>query len=114
MRRKPHRNTTSTCYNVTMEETRNPCPLCSRMIRDRDLSRHHVIPRSRGGANVEPVCRTCHRQIHALFGNRQLARELNSLDRLRENPQMAVYLRWVATRNPDRYFPGKTSRLKRR
>ena len=42
----------------------------------------------------------------------EVARGLEAFARAEILPH--VYLRWVATRNPDRYFRGKTSRQKRR
>jgi hypothetical protein len=33
------------------------------------MSRHHVIPRSRGGKETVEIHRDIHRTYHALFGN---------------------------------------------
>ena len=37
----------------------------------------------------------CHRQVHALFSEAILARELNSVELLQANAQIANYLTWV-------------------
>ena len=44
----------------------------------------------------------CHRQIHALFDNATLARELNCVERLRDEPRMQRFLAWVRKQDPDR------------
>lgn len=58
---------------------------------------HHLVPRSRGG-KFGPralLCPTCHRQLHAMFSEATLAKELNSIETLRANPEVASYLNWV-------------------
>ena len=58
---------------------------------------HHLVPRSRGGrfGPKTRLCPTCHRQLHALFSEVTLAKELYSIELIRTNPQMADYLRWA-------------------
>ena len=71
------------------------CELCLR-----DFQRftvHHLVPRSRGGkfGPKAKLCPTCHHQLHALFSESTLAKEMDSLERIRVNPEMASYLEWV-------------------
>jgi hypothetical protein len=71
------------------------CELCERQV-DR-YTVHHLVPRAKGG-NHGPkarLCPPCHRQLHALFSEITLARELNSIPRLRANGQISLYLQWV-------------------
>ncbi len=71
------------------------CELC---LRDTDrYTVHHLVPRSRGGrfGPKAKLCPTCHRQLHALFSEATLAKELHSIDLIRANPQMSEYLRWA-------------------
>ena len=58
---------------------------------------HHLVPRSRGGkfGPKTRLCPTCHRTLHALFSEATLAKDLDSLDRIRAHPEMANYLNWV-------------------
>ena len=82
------------------------CELCHRDVET--LTVHHLIPRQktkRQKADPGPtahLCSACHRQIHALFDNTQLARDLNSLEALRREPGMAKFLNWIGKQNPDR------------
>ncbi len=71
------------------------CELCWR--ESPRLTAHHLVPRAEGGRFGPKVtlCPTCHGQLHALFSTTTLARELNSIEGIRANPQMANYLRWV-------------------
>lgn len=76
-----------------------PCALCGRHVAR--LSRHHLVPRSEGGREVVGLCAACHQTLHAFFSNRTLSSELNTLDALRQQPEITRYLRWVS-RQPDR------------
>ena len=72
-----------------------PCELCLREVERCTV--HHLVPRAEGGrfGPIARLCATCHRQLHAMFTESTLARELNSLDAIRSNPEMRKYLKWV-------------------
>ena len=71
------------------------CELCKR--ESLRFTSHHLIPRSRGGKSgpQAKLCPTCHRQLHAMFSESTLAKELNSIEALRANPEFSGYLRWA-------------------
>ena len=71
------------------------CQLCQREV-ERYTS-HQLVPRSKEGRFGPTVrlCSTCHRQLHALFSEATLAKELYTVEMVRSNPQMADYLRWA-------------------
>lgn len=73
------------------------CALCEREVTK--LTEHHLKPKSRlKRGETTPtiwICSACHRQIHALFTNLQLADEYNSLERLRDEPRMRKFLTWI-------------------
>ncbi|MBD0386626.1 MAG: HNH endonuclease [Nostoc sp. C3-bin3] len=70
------------------------------------LTVHHLIPRQntkRKKQDPSPtanICSACHRQIYALFDNKLLAFELNTLDKLKNKPQMQKFLVWVRKQDP--------------
>ena len=71
------------------------CELCLREAERYTV--HHLVPRAKGGrfGPKAKLCPTCHRQLHALFSEAMLAKELYSIDLIRANPQMSEYLRWA-------------------
>ena len=71
------------------------CALCKR--ESPRFTCHHLVPRSRGGKFGPQVklCPTCHRQLHAMFSESTLAKDLNSIQALKANPEFAAYLRWA-------------------
>lgn len=82
------------------------CELCARDC-DR-LTLHHLIPKQHTKRkNLAPgptidICSACHRQIHSMFDNRQLAHDLNSIEKLRQHPKMERFIRWVRKQDADK------------
>lgn len=76
------------------------CPLCEREIPDGQCDAHHFVPRSHGGRDTWVLHRVCHRQVHALFTEQELATHYHTVERLRAHPAMARFLAWVRRRPP--------------
>lgn len=80
------------------------CQLCEREIEE--LTAHHLIPRQtvkRKQADAGPtidICGACHRQIHAFYSNIELARELNTIEKLQSEPKMQKFLKWISKQDP--------------
>jgi len=89
------------------------CPLCDRPIPDTQRDAHHWIPKSKGGKHTTYLHRICHRQIHALFTEAELAKQFNSVDALLAHRDIAVFVAWVKTK-PDDFMERtrKSQRLK--
>lgn len=85
------------------EEATPVCPLCDRPIPPEQRDAHHLVPKSRGGVQTAWLHRICHRQIHALFTESELAHDLHHVDALRQHPEMMRFLAWVR-RKPDDFF----------
>lgn len=89
------------------------CPLCERPTPSSEISDHHLVPKSKGGKETEPICNPCHRQIHALYDNWTLANRLNTVESLREDERFAKYLKWAAKQPPGKRFKTKSSNPKK-
>ena len=70
------------------------------------ITLHHLLPKSKGGgAEVRvPLCKPCHKQIHATFGNTELAKGYASVAALRAAEALQPFLKWVRKQKPDRSF----------
>lgn len=83
-----------------------PCQLCDRTCDQ--LTRHHLIPRQQTRRQQQApsptiaICAACHKHLHTLFDNRQLACELNTLEALRSHPRMAKFIAWVRKQDPNK------------
>jgi len=85
------------------------CALCHRPL-GRRVEWHHVVPKSQGGRETVPLHPICHRAIHATATNKELARLYPTLDALREAPDMARFLKWIAGKPPDFHAPTRKGR----
>ena len=82
------------------------CELCGR---ERRLTFHHLIPvtvhknkwfkqrfsreeMSRGAL----LCTDCHSAVHAFVSEKELGRELNTVDKLRSHDDIGRFVRWVS------------------
>lgn len=95
-----------------MSEPDRPCVLCERLFSAKNLTRHHCLPREKGGTmeHVELVCSQCHGMVHATFTNETLARMYPTAAKLREAPELANYLKWVRKQPATRRKANKTRR----
>jgi len=82
-----------------MDET--ICPLCGRPL-GRKREGHHIVPKSKGGTEVVDVHPICHRKIHRVFTNAELA-GLGTIEALKGHPEMVKFTNWIARKPPDFY-----------
>ncbi len=91
-------------------------PVCELCLRESvRFTEHHLVPRSRGGkyGPKARLCPTCHRQLHAMFSEKTLANELNSIERLRDDPGFAGYLKWASKQKDGAAFRVRRANAKR-
>ena len=79
------------------------CPVCGREIPPAQQDAHHFVPKSKGGRETTLLHRICHRQIHALFSETELARQFNTAQALLQHPQVQIFVQWVR-RKPNDFF----------
>lgn len=89
------------------------CPICDRAIPSSQKDAHHLIPKSKGGKSTEYLHRICHKQIHALFTETELANQFNHAAILKGHTDMQKFIQWVSTK-PNSFYEKtrKSSRLK--
>lgn len=90
------------------------CPLCERPIPPSQQDAHHLVPKSRGGVHTVLLHRVCHRQIHALLTETELARHYSDIAALLEHPELSRFVRWVRTKPADFFERSRKSRRIRR
>ena len=86
----------------------NQCIFCLRIMKN-GTTEHHLIPRHchrkrwfkarytrRQMNQTVPACRLCHNAIHRLIPDeKQLGRELNTVEALLAHPPFARFLKWA-------------------
>ena len=84
------------------------CELCER--ENVEVTRHHLVPRMRHNKKVKreigadrnhtvPLCRPCHDQLHALFTEKELEREYNTIEKLLAHSDVQTWLAWIKTKS---------------
>jgi hypothetical protein len=91
-----------------------PCSLCERTFARRQLTRHHCLPKEKGGTSedVELLCPQCHGMVHATYTNGTLASRYPTIDQLRQAPELEKFLRWVRKQPPSRRKRNRPRRRK--
>lgn len=71
------------------------CELCFRD--EVEVTVHHLTPKELGGTFMPTakVCFPCHKQIHALYMNEELALRMNTIERLRDDEQIRKFIKWI-------------------
>ena len=87
------------------------CPLCDRVIPESQRDAHHLVPKSKGGRETEFLHRICHRQIHALFTESELAKQYFTVEAILTHPEARKFVDWVKKKPPD--FIDGTKKSKR-
>lgn len=79
------------------------------------LSRHRLIPRMRHRnkktrkrfgrqamtRHIARLCKPCHKQVHALFSEKELAESYYSLDALRQYVDVQRFIEWTSGKPED-------------
>ena len=89
------------------------CPLCEREIPPSQSDDHHLVPRLKGGKETTAMHRVCHRQIHALFSEAELAKKYNTVEALLAVPEVQKFVNWVKTKPIDFCDGAKMSNRRR-
>ncbi|QOR68230.1 HNH endonuclease [Cytobacillus suaedae] len=71
------------------------CELCGRD--EVATTIHHLLPKEMGGTfgATANLCIPCHKQIHALYTNGEIAARLTTIRELREDEQLASFIKWI-------------------
>ena len=82
------------------------CALCHREVPAELITLHHLHPKSRGGKAQQrtPLCKPCHKQLHATFSNIELEKFYPTLEALRSAPKLRPFLKWIRKQKPGRNF----------
>lgn len=100
------------------------CDFCERTVSF--ITEHHLIPKATHNNKlikkrhtqeelfkVAWACKDCHRTIHALFSEKTLARQFNSVDDLKGDIEMGKYLAWIKNKPEGAASKARQSKSKR-
>ena len=91
------------------------CPLCQRILKEGpSTDKHHLIPKSLGGKDMILLHRVCHQKIHSLFSEKDLAKKYFSIEKLLDNEDIRIFIKWVRKKPADFVDINFTSNKKRK
>lgn len=99
----------STTHPLSPPPVPECCELCGR---GESLTKHHLIPRALHNkpryrkrysreerlTAIAWLCRSCHKHIHRLYSERELADRLNSIEALRHDAAIHTFVEWLASK----------------
>lgn len=71
------------------------CELCGR--EEVETTIHHLTPKEMGGAFLPTakLCIPCHKQIHAIYMNDELATRLSTIHELKQDEKLKSFVKWI-------------------
>jgi hypothetical protein len=91
------------------------CPICDRdMWQGPSIDRHHFYPKCKGGRETEYLHKICHRKIHSLYKETELAKKYNTAESLKDVAEIIEFVKWISNKEPDFYDRNVTCNRKRR
>jgi len=89
-----------------------PCSLCGRPA---PTTRHHVVPKCRRRnkmpaeakeniGTTKNFCRDCHRAVHVIFTEKELAAQYFTVDKLMADPRVQKFVAWIRKKPPTTFF----------
>ncbi len=85
-----------------MSEEIIACSLCGRTLAA-PYDKHHIVPKSKGGRQTVYLHKICHRKIHSLLSEAELKHVFNSIDKLKEHPEISKFIKWISNKPPSLY-----------
>ncbi|SES26547.1 HNH endonuclease [Salipaludibacillus aurantiacus] len=78
-----------------MKRRTGQCEVCTR--NEVELTEHHLIPKEEGGTHLQTamLCKPCHKQIHNLYTNRELAVRLGTVKKLQNDEQLKKFIKFI-------------------
>ena len=90
------------------------CALCGRQMVESTV--HHLLPKEMGGTfgPTANLCIPCHKQIHALYTNEEIAVRLSTLPELRGDASIGRFIKWIRKQPPTKIIKIKKSNARKR
>lgn len=71
------------------------------MIAGASVDKHHWVPRTEGGCAASHLHRICHRMVHRVFTEKELAVAYSDPEAIRDHPEIQRFVAWVRRKPPE-------------
>lgn len=91
------------------------CPVCDRVLGNKNISKHHLIPKSKGGKHTDTIDlhNICHQKIHSVFTEKELKDHFNTIEKIRDHDEIQKFIKWVSKQDPAFYQGNRISKRKK-
>lgn len=90
------------------------CPICDReMWVGPSIDKHHMVPKCKGGKATEYLHKICHRKIHSIWTEKELEREFNNAEKIREHEEIQKFIKFISKKEPDFYDKNEQHKRKK-
>jgi len=90
------------------------CPICLHEYERTQLTKHHLVPKSRKGKATVLICAACHKQIHAIFSEKELEAKYSTVEALCDAEEFRPWVSWIRKRKPTKRLRVTQSGRRRR
>ena len=84
------------------------------MIEGRSVDKHHLVPKTYGGTDIQLVHRVCHGKIHHALDEKDLRDHYHTWGRLKEHTEIKKFIRWVKKKDPEYYTHHKDTAARKK
>ncbi|WP_449537712.1 HNH endonuclease [Ferdinandcohnia sp. Marseille-Q9671] len=90
------------------------CEVCGRS--EVETTIHHLLPKEMGGtfSDTANLCIPCHKQIHAVYTNKEIATRLTTLRELRKDEKLSSFIKWIRKQPPTKIMKIRKSNERKR
>lgn len=97
---------------MVLTNNEDPCPICDRPL-ETYWDEHHLIPKTFKGKETVLIHKMCHRKIHSVFTERELAKYYNTIERILEHEHIQTFVKWVSKKDPGFYQKTKDTNVRK-
>ena len=92
-----------------IERQNSQCVFCNRSVPTRG---HHVVPRCKGGTEIEPTCHSCEDFIHKTWSHNELRDTFNTVESILADVRFQKFLQWLHKQHESTVFRTRRNRTR--
>ncbi len=102
-------------FELPSEKVDSFCPICDRLlIEGISVDRHHFTPKMKGGKETTVLHVICHRKLHSVFTESEMAKYYNTPEKCKEHEMIKAFVKWIKKKPNDYIKSNKESKQKKR
>lgn len=79
------------------------CEICGRPLGTVNVDEHHLLPKTFRGKEKFSIHKICHRKLHSVFTEREMANYYHTWERLLEHEEIQKFVKWVSKKESGYY-----------